>query len=184
MTVSTLFVDQPAAWKAQLEEAERAIETLPFVNGKVGYVCRPTGKPSANKVFVNVSCCWSSSRRSFQQIMVGLSKDKPTHLEALHALNSKLVAEHGGSDHVHDHRALEHRARFASEELTIDEVVMAVTSIGQRAASTSNQVAEASSKRAAAVAAQEAARAVAMEESGRSERPFDYRRPVKWAKIE
>ena len=54
--------EKAEAWLLQLEEEQRLIEELPFVNGSVHFVTSDS-KTNDNKVQVSVSCCWEKSRR-------------------------------------------------------------------------------------------------------------------------
>jgi hypothetical protein len=106
-------------WLSALEEKKRLIEALPFVTGTVGIHVSGDGKANANKVLATVTCCWQTSRRAFKQVAVHCDdEDKPTHLEALHALHDKLLTEHGATGHPIHPKAAERREALARDDAT------------------------------------------------------------------
>jgi hypothetical protein len=94
-------------WVRQVEEEQRAIEALPYVQ-HVAFHYGSTHNES--KVLATLWCCWAASRRSFKQVAVHCHlTERPTHLEALQELREKLIREHGGDDHQPDAKAVERR---------------------------------------------------------------------------
>ena len=103
-------------WVEQVEEEQRTIESLPYVQ-HVAFHYGPTHNDC--KVLATLWCCWEPSRRSFKQVPVHCHiTHRPTHLEALQQLREKLVHEHGDADHTPHAKAVERRQQLHGSSTT------------------------------------------------------------------
>lgn len=98
------------AWLLELEEAKRLIEALRVVKSVELFF--HDADPNLNKVEATLWCCWSSGRLKRVKMACDKSGEKPTHLEAMRALHTKINKEHMCGDHQPDPRAVKKRVEL------------------------------------------------------------------------